>query len=71
MKFKGDVVRPMGVRVEVVEGWEATGEVEVVRMGLTPLAEMGEDSGTGFRGKLVSWMPAGMVRISLPCWTLR
>lgn len=54
MKFRGGDVRPMGVRPEAVEGWEATGGVEWVRMGLTPLAEMGEASGTGFRGKLVS-----------------
>lgn len=71
MKFKGDDVRPVGVGHEVVEGWEATGGVEGLRTGLIPLAGMGEASGTGFRGRLVSWMPAGMVRISLPCWTLR
>lgn len=54
MKFRGDVVRPMGVWLEVVEGWEATAMVEGVRTGLNPLAEMGDGSGTGFRGKLVS-----------------
>lgn len=54
MKFRGDVVRPLGVWPEVVEGWEAIRGVEGVRIGLNPLAEMGEASGTGFRGKLVS-----------------
>lgn len=69
MKFRGDdVARLLGVGVE---GCETTGKVEGLRMGITPFVEMVEASGTGFRGKLVSWMPAGMVRISLPCWTLR
>ncbi len=54
MKLRGDDVRPMGVGAEVAEGWEATGGVEGLRTGHTPLAEMGDASGTGFRGKLVS-----------------
>lgn len=54
MKFKGDDVKPMGVEPEVAEGWETTGGVEGLRTGHTPLAEMGDASGTGFRGKLVS-----------------
>lgn len=71
MKFRGDNVRPLGVCPEVVDGWEAIGGVERARAGLSPLVETVGVSGTAFRGKLVSWMPAGMVRISLPCWTLR
>lgn len=51
MKLRGDDVRPLGVRPEVVK---AAGGVEEVRTELTPLAEMGGASGTGFRGKLVS-----------------
>lgn len=54
MKFRGDDVRLPGVGPEMVEGWEATGGVEGVRTGLSPLAGMAEASGTGFRGKLVS-----------------
>lgn len=54
MKFRGDDVRTLGVWPEVVEGWEAMGGVEGVRTGFTPLADMGEASGTGFRGTLVS-----------------
>lgn len=54
MKFRGDDVRPMGVGPEVVEGWDATGGVEGARTGLNPLAEMGDASGTGFMGRLVS-----------------
>lgn len=54
MKFRGDDVRPLGVGPEVVEGWEATGGVGGVRMGLNPLAGMVEASGIGFRGTLVS-----------------
>lgn len=68
MKFRGDDVRPLVVGPEVVE---TTGGVKGVRTGLNPFREMGEASGTGFSGNLASWMPAGMVRISLPCWTLR
>lgn len=54
MKLRGDDVWPMGVGPELVKGCEATRVVEGVRRGLTPLAEMGEASWTGFMGKLVS-----------------
>lgn len=48
MKFRGD-----DVKVEVVEGWDATGRVEGLNTGPIPFEE-GEESVTGFRGKLVS-----------------
>lgn len=67
MKLRGEVARTPEAGPEVVEGWETTGRADGVRTVPTPLAGTGEASGTGFRGKLVSWMPAGMVRISLPC----
>lgn len=69
-KFKGEEVRTLGVGAEMVRDWEVTGGAEGVRMGLSPLAGIDGASGTGF-SKLVSCMPAGMVKISFPCWTLR
>lgn len=71
MKFKGEAAGPAEVEPGADGGWWATGGVEGPRSPATPLAEMVGASGTGFRGKLVSWIPAGMVRISFPCWTLR
>lgn len=54
MKFRGGDVRLVGLGPEVVTGWGATAEVEGVRMGFTPLVEMGRASEAGFRGKLAS-----------------
>lgn len=73
MKFKGGDVRTLGVGAEMVKDWDVTGGAagtEGVRIELSPFAGIDGASGTGFN-KLVSWMPAGMVKISFPCWTLR
>ena len=51
-----------------------TGGFSVVRMtGVwSELPMLGKGlSGTDLTGTLVNWMPAGMVRMSLPCWRLR
>lgn len=71
MKLRGDEARVAAVEAEVVIGWMAVSEVTGVRMGPTLLGVMGEASGMGLKGRLVSGMPAGIVRISLPCWILR
>lgn len=54
MKFKGDVVSPLEDEHEVTEGCVASVMAEGLRAGLTPFAEMGVASDTGFRGTLVS-----------------
>lgn len=72
MKFKGDDVSTLGVWPEAAEGWwDMGGGGDEARTGLTPLPDMDGASAAGFRGTQVSWIPAGMARISLPCWTLR
>ena len=65
MKQRGEVWRVLET------GREVGGERTEVRRGPTPLEVRGEASGTGLTGRLVNWIPAGMVRISFPCWTLR
>lgn len=71
MKQRGDVSRVLDVGTEVETGRRVgVGWMTGLRVspGPTPLVGWVEASGTGFMGRLPNWMPAGIVRISLPFW---